>query len=208
MFIQIIQGKCTRKDEVRTLSEKWLRELAPGSIGWLGGTYGFTDDDMFVGVVRFESKEAAMENSKRPEQSAWWSEMERCFDGPVEFHDAERVMMIMGGGSDDAGFVQVIRGKVDDPARLEADIERMTAVLHDARPDIIGATIAIEPDGTFTETVAFTNEAEAREGESREMPFQGEAAELMREFDEITHDVSYLDLHQPWFASRGAAAGR
>ena len=25
--------------------------------GWLGGTYGITDDDEFVGVVRFESRE-------------------------------------------------------------------------------------------------------------------------------------------------------
>jgi len=208
VFIQIIQGKCTRPDEVHALTDKWLRELAPGSIGWLGGTYGITDDDTFVGVVRFESREAAMENSQRPEQTAWWREMEQCFEGPVEFHDADRVMLMMGGGSDEAGFVQVIRGRVDDPARLEADIDRMTAVLHESRPDIIGATIAIEPDGTFTETVAFTNEAEAREFESKEMPFQGEAAELMREFDDITHDVSYLDLHQPWFASRGASAGR
>ena len=202
MFIQIIQGKCTKPDELHALTDRWYRELAPGSIGWLGGTYGITDDDLFVGVVRFESKESAMANSQRPEQSAWWSEMERCFDGPVEFHDCDKVMLMLGGGSDDAGFVQVIQGKVDDPSRLEADLDRMSAVMHDARPDIIGATIAIEPDGTFTETVAFTNEAAAREGEAKEMPFQGEAADLMREFDELTHDVKYLDLHQPWFASR------
>jgi hypothetical protein len=208
VFIQIIQGKCTRPDELHALTDKWLREVAPGSIGWLGGTYGITDDDTFVGVVRFESKESAQANSQRPEQSAWWSEVERCFDGPVEFHDCDKVMMMMGGGSDDAEFVQVIQGKVDDPSRLEADIERMTAVLHEARPDIMGATIAIEPDGTFTETVAFTNEAAAREGEAKEMPFQGEAADLMREFDELTHDLRYLDLHQPWFASAGAAGGR
>ena len=42
------------------------RELGPGAIGWLGGTYGFTDDDMFVGVVRFETREAAMANSGDP----------------------------------------------------------------------------------------------------------------------------------------------
>ena len=33
-----------------------------------------------------------------------------------------------------------------------------------------GGTIAIEPDGTFTQTVAFTTESAAREGESKEMP--------------------------------------
>jgi hypothetical protein len=78
----------------------------------------------------------------------------------------------------------------------------MSAVLHTARPEILGATIALEPDGTFTETVAFSNEAAAREGERHEMPYQGEAAELMKEFASITHDLSYYDLRQPWFASR------
>ena len=36
-------------------------------------------------------------------------------DGPMEFHDCDDVTLMMDGGSDDAGFVQVIRGKVDDP---------------------------------------------------------------------------------------------
>ena len=40
------------------------------------------------------------------------------FDGPVEFHDSDDVTLLFDGGSDDAGFVQVIRGKVDDAARL------------------------------------------------------------------------------------------
>jgi hypothetical protein len=201
VFIQIIQGKCTKQDECHALIDRWQAELAPNAEGWLGGTYGFTDDDMFVGVVRFEDREMAMANSSRPEQSRWFEEFQTCFDGPVEFHDCDKVMLMMGGGSDDAGFVQVIRGKVDDPARLEADLDRMTTMLHEARPDIIGATLAIEPDGTFTETVAFTTEAAAREGESKEIPYQGEAAEMMREWDHLTHDVTYYDLHHPWFAS-------
>ena len=116
MFIQIIQGRCTRQDECRELGDRWQRDIAPGAEGWLGGTYGFTDDDQFLAVVRFESRAAADANAARPEQGAWWAEMERCFDGPVEFHDCEDVTLMMDGGSDDAGFVQVIRGKVDDAA--------------------------------------------------------------------------------------------
>ena len=57
MFIQIIQGKCTKQDECRAMGDRWVSEIAPGAIGWLGGTYGFTDDDMFLGIVRFESKQ-------------------------------------------------------------------------------------------------------------------------------------------------------
>lgn len=201
MFIQIIQGRCTRQDELRERLEMWRERFGNSAEGWLGGTYGFTDDDLFVGVVRFESKEAAMANSQRPEQGEWWAETEKCFDGPVEFHDCDKVLMMLDGGSDDAGFVQVIRGRIEDPALLEADLEQMSNMLHEARPEIIGSTFAIEEDGTFTETVAFTDEAAAREGERKAMATTDEVRHLWQDWDRMTRDVSYLDLHHPWFAS-------
>lgn len=200
MFIQIMQGKCSKQDEMRSMTERWTSELAPGATGWLGGTFGFTDDGQSVAVVRFESREAAMANSQRPEQAAWWAEVEKLYDGPVEFHDCNRVMMLMDGGSDEAGFVQIVRGKLDDPDALESGIREMETMLHQARPEILGATLAIEDDGTFIETVAFTDEAAARQGEQKEIP--AEAAASLRQFDELTHDVQFLDLHQPWFASK------
>jgi hypothetical protein len=202
MFIQIIQGRCSRKDEMRAMTDRWLEELAPGATGWLGGTYGLTDDGEAIAVVRFESKEAARANSERPEQAAWWAEMERLYDGPVEFHDCSRVVLMMDGGSDTAGFVQVIRGKLDDADAMASGVREMESLLHEARPEILGATIAIEDDGTFVETVAFTDETAAREGEAKAMPATGPAAESMRRWDHLVHDVSYLDLHQPWFASK------
>lgn len=197
MFIQIIQGKCTRQDECRDMTERWQRELAPGAEGWLGGTYGFTDDDQFLAIVRFESRAAAATSSQRPEQGAWWSDMEKLFEGPVEFHDCEDVTLLMDGGSDDAGFVQVIRGKVDDADTLKtmmADTEQ----LHEMRPEILGGTLAIEADGTFVETVAFADEESARRGEQLEMP-----DDVRQAMESAMHDVRYADLHHPWFASRG-----
>jgi hypothetical protein len=202
MFIQIIQGRCSREDEMRALTDRWVAEVAPGAVGWLGGTFGFTDDGQSIAVVRFESKEAAQANSERPEQAAWWAEAEQLFDGPVEFHDCNRVMLMLGGGSDEAKFVQVIRGKLDDVDALQAGMQEMTAMLHEQRPDILGATFAIEEDGTFIETVAFTDEASAREMESQEMPAEGPAAQMMQSWERMVHDVQYLDLHRPWFASK------
>ncbi|QWZ08242.1 hypothetical protein KRR39_23475 [Nocardioides panacis] len=178
------------------MGERWLRELAPGADGWLGGTYGFTDDDQFLAIVRFESQEAAAANAARPEQGAWWSEMERLFDGPVEFHDCADVTLLMDGGSDDAGFVQVIRGKVDDVDTLKAMMTD-TEQLHEMRPEILGGTLAIEADGSFIETVSFSDEESARRGEQVAMP-----EEVRRAMETAMHDVRYLDLHQPWFASR------
>jgi len=177
--------------------ERWQRDLAPGADGWLGGTYGFTDDQ-FMAIVRFESHDAAAANAARPEQGAWWAEMEGLFDGPTEFHDCDDVTLMMDGGSDDAGFVQVIRGTVEDPTTLKAMMAD-TEQLHEMRPEILGGTLAIEADGTFIETVAFKDEESARRGEQMEMP-----DDVRQAMESAMRDVSYVDLHHPWFASAPA----
>ena len=201
MFIQIMQGKCRDEERLHRLSDEWRETLGPTAVGWLGGTYGFTDDGEFVGVVRFESKEAAMRNSARPEQGAWWQRMQECFDGDVTFHDCDDASIWLEGGSDDAGFVQVIQGRVTDPERFRRMMEQPMDTVHEQRPDIIGGTLAMQPDGWFTETIAFRSEAEAREGERKDMP-----EDVRREYEEqmsMMEDVTYKDLHHPWFSSRG-----
>jgi hypothetical protein len=200
VFIQIIQGKCTRQDELRALADTWREEMAPTADGWLGGTYGFTDDDQFVGIIRFESRDAAMRNSERPEQGEWAKRMTALLEGPVEYHDCDDITLMLDGGSDDAGFVQVIRGKVADPSALKA-LMGDTKMLHELRPEILGATLAIEADGTFTETVAFTDEASARAAESKEMPEM--PAGVRETLEASMQGATYYDLHQPWFASKG-----
>src|SRR6478609_10558103 len=136
MFIQIIQGRCTRQQDLRAVLDRWPEELGPGADGWLGGTYGFTDDHLFVAVVRFEDEAAARANSERPEQGRWAEEMMALFDGPVEFHDCDDVTLLFDGGSDDAGFVQVIRGKVDDTSRLRRLMASDPTELRRMRPEI------------------------------------------------------------------------
>ena len=197
MFIQVVQGKCTREEELRAHLERWREEQGSKAEGWLGGTYGFTDDHEFLGIVRFESREAAMANSDREEQSTWARELMALMDGPVEFHDCDDVTLMLDGGSDDAGFVQVIRGKVEDVERAKAMMTRDATMLHEMRPEIIGATMAVEDDGTFTETVFFTDEASARKGEQQEPPPQ-----VREELETLMAGATFYDLHHPWFASR------
>jgi len=194
VFIQIIQGRCTRPDEMHALADEWREKHAPVVDGWLGGTYGFTDDGTFFGVVRFEDRAKAMANSERPEQGEWAERMAALFDGPVEFHDSEDVTLLFDGGSDDAGFVQVIRGKVDDPERLRTLMTSDTTMLHEMRPDILGATLAIEADGTFTETVAFRDEESARRGEMTAPP-----DDVRAELEYAMQGASFYDLRHPWF---------
>ena len=201
VFIQIIQGKCRDADTLHRQLDAWRKELGPKAAGWLGGTYGVTDDSRFVGVVRFESKEAAARNSTRPEQGAWWAQTEKCFDGEVTFHDCDEAIEFLGGGADDAGFVQVIQGRVEDPERFRRFFEQQPMdMLQQVRPEIIGGTLAMEPDGRFTQTVAFRTEDAARESERKQMP--EEMRRTMEEEMAQMKDVTYLDLHHPWFASK------
>ena len=200
MFIQMIQGTCGDADALRGQIERWAAELGPGAQGWLGGTYGVTDDNTFVAMVRFDSREAANQNSTRPEQGAWWAETERCFDGEVTFHDFDNAITFLDGGADDAGFVQVIQGRLTDPHRFRRFVELPMDTLHETRPDIIGGCIAMDSDGLFTETVYFRSEEAAREGERRDLP-----APIKQMWDDelaLMQDVTYLDLRHPWFAAQ------
>ena len=195
MFIQMVQGACGQQDDMRMLVDDWCGEMADQP-GWLGGTYGFTDDDRFVGVVRWDSKAACDSYCAREGSAWWWAGACEVMDGDPEVHQSEDVTLMLQGGSDDAGFVQVMQGKVGDAEllrRLTSDQE-MTAMLHQARPDIIGSTLIIEDDGTFVETIAFTDEASARVAEKKDMP-----AEVSADMETAMRDVNYIDLHHPWF---------
>ena len=201
MFMQIIQGKVTDADAVRAAMDRWLTDVQPGAKGWLGGTYGVSDDNQLIACVRFESHDAATANSNRPEQSAWWRETEQLFAGPVDFHDCDDVRLFLRGGSDEAGFVQVIQSRVrpENRDRLLELVQQEDAELSKYRPDVIGGTIAIDADGVVTETVAFTSEEAARKGEKQQLP--PEATKQLDEQMSLVEDVTYIDLHHPWFAS-------
>jgi hypothetical protein len=202
VFIQVIQGRCNDADALHRQMDRWREELEPSASGWLGSTYGITDDDEFVGVVRFDSRASAEANSARPEQGAWWEQTSRLFDGDVSFHDCDDVTMMLDGGRDDAGFVQVIQGRLSDPEQFRHLMEGPMDTLHEARPDIIGGTIAVDAEGFFTQTMAFRTEADAREGEQKVPP--PEVMKEMEQMEQMMSDVSYHDLHHPWFATAGA----
>jgi len=193
MFIQVIQARSTRQDEVRTLMREWSEMTDDGASGFLGSTGGFTDDGTFIHVVRFESRDKAMANSDRPETDAMSQRMAELMDGPPEFHDCDDVTEWMGGGSDDAGFVQIIQGHTDDPEAVKAMMAGDEEELRRDRPDIIGGTFAVDANGDFTNTVYFTDEAGAREGESRSEPPE--------DLRTMMSDARFLDLRDPWFAS-------
>jgi hypothetical protein len=197
MFAQVIQGRTADEAGVLAAFDRWVEELAPGSIGWLGSTGGVTDDGRFIAVARFESAEAAGRNASRPEQTAWWEETRALFDGEVTFRDSEDVDVELIGDLDRAGFVQVMQGRSTDVGRvreLMASVPPEVSAAH--RPDVLGSVSIGHEDGEWTTVLYFTSEAEARDGESKPMPFEMQSA--MEEM--MTLNVgppTYLDLRRP-----------
>lgn len=200
MFVQVIQGRVSDPRAMRTAMDRWLRDLAPGAIGWLGTTAGMTDDGQLVALARFASEDAARQNNARPEQDAWWRETAGLFTGEVTFRESSDVVVDLAGDPDRAGFVQVMQGRGSDPDRAR-DLMRADADMWAAfRPDVIGNVVAMHDGGAYTMAIYFTSEAEAREGEQKEPP-----AAIRAQMDELAAlavgPPAFFDLKDPWLHS-------
>jgi hypothetical protein len=196
MFIQVIQGRTEDADALRAQMDRWEQELAPGAPGYVGTTAGVAEDGTVVIFARFDSEKAARANSDRPEQAAWWAETEKLFKGEVTFRDCSDIELTQGGGSDEAGFVQVMQGRAKDRERLQALEAEFMPRMSELRPDVIGTVRAWDGD-LFTEAIYFTSEEEARQGEAK----MSEDEAGMAEFGALVEDMTYIDLKDPWLRS-------
>ncbi len=199
MFVQIIEGRTDNPEAVHKRLEIWERDLMPGAIGYLGSTGGCTESGDCIMIARFESREAAKRNGDRPEQTAWWMETEKCFNGAVRFHDTDDVQLMTHGDLDNAHFVQVMEGHCSDRNRLVEFEHEAEPLLAKMRPDLIGSITAYFPDNEFTEVAYFSSEAEARQGESREMP--SEMASKFAEWEKLMKVDRFIDITDPWLVS-------
>jgi len=200
VFVQVIEGKVKDQAGFEKSLDRWLDELSPGADGWLGTTAGKHGDNSFIALARFKSAEAASRNSDRPEQGEWWSEASSYLDGEASFENFDDVIVMGPGGSDDAGFVQIMRGHVADVEKEREMAAKMSSMPNDFRPDIIGAVECLKEDGSFVMAMYFTSEAEARVGEKKPMP--PEMQELMEEGQSNTTDITFIDLKEPIFQTR------
>ena len=197
MFVQIIKGKTKDPAGLRRQVERWEAEVRPGAAGFLGSTGGVTDDGTLIVFARFADQAAAIANSNRAEQGAWWEATAKYFAGTPTFRESSDVTTLFDGGSDDAGFLQLMEGTVKDRAAAEAfETPEMKAELHAARPDLLGSTRAWFPDGTFAEVAYFTSEEAARKGESS-ADFSGTQQEYM----DLYSDMTFSDIREPLLVS-------
>ena len=197
MFVQIIEGKVSDASGLRRQLDRWEAEVRPGAVGFLGSTGGVTDDGVGFAIARFESAAAAHTNSERAEQGAWWSETEKCFDGPVSFTDSEDVDQFLAGGSNEAGFVQVMKTASGPGRAVVKDLDdRFEKHASTWRPDLIGGVRIWTGASSTVEVNYFTSEAAARANENKEPP--AELAELFAQYADVIANTEFLDLCDPW----------
>jgi hypothetical protein len=146
MFVQVIQGHVSDAAQVRAQLDRWVEEVAPGAVGWLGSTSGVTDDGMLIALARFESDEAARQNSDRPEQTAWWEQTAALFTDEPVFHNSTSVEVDTAGDPSQAGFVQVMQGRSSDPDRARELMANDPTDWREFRPDILG-TVSVGHGG-------------------------------------------------------------
>ena len=199
MFVQVIQGGVKDADGLRQSLDRWISDISPGADGWLGTTWGLYGDSSFIALARFESAAAAQRNSDRPEQGSWWHEVESSLEGETRFADYDDLILLGPGGSDNAGFVQVMQGRVTDVERERTMTRDFAQRPMDFRPDILGGFAAIGDDGTFVQAIYFTSEADAREGEQKAMPADMQA--MMEQSQANTTEIAFIDLTSPVFAT-------
>jgi hypothetical protein len=197
MFIQVIKGNTNDTDGLRRQLDRWQEEVRPGAKGYLGTTGGVADDGTAIFLARFESEEAARANSNRAEQGSWWNDTSKYFDGEVTFQDCKEADTTLAGGTDDAGFVQLMQGRARNKARLRELEQQLMPQMTEMRPDVIGSVRGWDGD-RFTEAIYFTSEADARKGEEN-MPQDG--GQELEEFVSLVEDLTYIDLKDPWLRS-------
>jgi len=89
-FVQIIEFKSSRPDEIKNLADKYRAERGAGA-GPVRGT--FTEDrdrpGTYLNIVEFESYEKAMENSNDPRTGEFAAAMAELCDGPPKFYNLD-----------------------------------------------------------------------------------------------------------------------
>jgi hypothetical protein len=194
MFVQIIEGTTNDRDALIAAGDAWQQEVRPGAIGYLGATSGVASGGRAFTIVRFEDEASARANSARPEQGAWFEKhLASAYTATPTFTESSDVREFMGGGSDDAGFVQVMKISGVDRQKLEA-LDAVFEKFAGERPDIIGGLRAWTGSDSCVDVMYFSSEEDARKGEAADVP--EELQQAMADFGAMAQ-VEFLDLPDP-----------
>lgn len=193
MFVRVIRARVVAKPLLRNAWDQLGHALAEQP-GWRCMTAGTGRASDFIGTIEFSDPVTAHAAWSDRSVARWVGELERTLDS-LDITDSEEAEIVLGGAREDARFVQIIEGSTEDKPRWRAINEAMQEVMRTNRPEVLAATVVWSED-RFLETVYFTSEQDAREGESQEFP--GGMEGLFNELMDLVRDMSYLDLRSPW----------
>lgn len=88
-FVQIVEIKTSRIDEVDALIEEMRAGGGPMPMVRATMTADRDEPDRFLSILEFESYEAAMENSNRPETAEVAQKMASLCDEPPRFRNLD-----------------------------------------------------------------------------------------------------------------------
>jgi quinol monooxygenase YgiN len=89
-FVQVIEGRTSKIDEIMKLEEEW-RKATEGKRTLLNSVVGRdrNDPEHFMVLAYFESYESAMANSNLPETGEFAKKQMALLDGPPTFYDLD-----------------------------------------------------------------------------------------------------------------------
>jgi hypothetical protein len=92
-FVQIIEYRTSKPDEVAALTEEFrkAREAAADGPSPVRASTGADRDEQgrYFAMVEFDSYDAAMENSNRPDTGEFAARMAELCDGPMTFYNLD-----------------------------------------------------------------------------------------------------------------------
>ena len=194
MMLQLVLASGADEEQLQRDLRRWADESradVAGATRAFTSTAGLTGDGRAVVVTR---------GGGDPGTLAWWSSPDTCLPAPLTVLATTDVTAVEVGDAGEAGFVQVMRARVPDRARFEALEAEIGPAFVAFRPDFLAGFRAWFDDGTVAAVDYFRSEAEARAGESRDMP-----AELRAGFGEwlaLTEGAEWYDLARPFQAGR------
>jgi hypothetical protein len=88
-FVQIIEYRTSRFDEVRELGNQVSRNDSGSLARRVTATEDRDRPGTYLTIVEFDSYDAAMKNSSRPETAQFAEQMMKLCDGPPKFYNLD-----------------------------------------------------------------------------------------------------------------------
>jgi hypothetical protein len=98
-FVQIIEFKTSRIDELKKLADAMEADSGPGAASRGTVTQDRDRPGWYLNIVEFDSYESAMSNSNRPEVSSFAAKMAALCEEPPRFYNLDVVQSWSAGTS-------------------------------------------------------------------------------------------------------------